>query len=152
VVATLASPRARAAHTAQLAGLTAEPEAALAELDYGEYEGLTTAGIRARGNAGWTVWTGELPGGETLDQVAARVDALIGRVRTALATAPQDDQPPAVVLVGHGHLFRVLAARWIGLPPSAGALFSLDTGSVSVLGSEHETPVLVHWNIGVPAP
>jgi broad specificity phosphatase PhoE len=148
VVLSLTSPLARARRTAQLAGLAATEEPALAEVDYGEYEGLTTTAIRTWAS-GWTIWTGGLPGGETLDAVAARVDALIGRVRAALEASAAEDPPPAVVLVGHGHLLRVFAARWIGLPPSAGAMFALATASVSVLGREHETPVLVHWNMPV---
>jgi probable phosphoglycerate mutase len=146
VVLSLTSPLARARRTAQLASLAATEEPALAELDYGEYEGRTTAAIRTSA-PGWTVWTGEPAGGETLEAAAARADALIGRARAVLADADTDDPPPAVVLVGHGHLLRLLAARWIGLPPSAGALFALGTASVSVLGREHETPVIVHWNM-----
>jgi probable phosphoglycerate mutase len=148
VVLSLTSPLARARRTAQLAGLGATEEPALAEVDYGQYEGRTTSSIRTT-EAGWTVWTGELPGGETLDEVAVRADGLIARVREALAAVAATDPPPAVVLVGHGHLLRVLAARWIGLPPSAAGLFALDTASVSVLGRDHETPALVHWNMPV---
>jgi probable phosphoglycerate mutase len=148
VVLSLTSPLARARRTAQLAGLGATEEPALAEVDYGQYEGRTTSSIRST-EPGWTLWTGELPGGETLDAVAARADGLIARIREALAAVAATDPPPAVVLVAHGHLLRVLAARWIGLPPSAGALFALDTASVSVLGRDHETPALVHWNMPV---
>ena len=147
VVLTLTSPLTRARRTAELAGLAATEEPALKEIEYGEFEGLTTAAIRAAGDDCWTVWTGELPGGETLDLVAARVDPLLTRAREGLATADSDDPPPAVVLVGHGHLLRVLAARWLGLGPSAGGMFALGTAAVSVLGSEHEMPVLVHWNM-----
>jgi probable phosphoglycerate mutase len=146
VVLSLTSPRGRATHTAELAGVSATVEPDLAEIDYGEYEGLTTAAVRTSA-PGWSVWTGALPGGETLEAVAARVDGLIARVRDALAHAESDDPPSAVVLVGHGHLLRIVAARWIGLPPSAGALFALGTASVSVLGREHETPALIHWNM-----
>ena len=146
VVLALTSPLARARRTAQLAGLGATEDPALVELDYGEYEGLTTTAIRTSAPS-WTVWTGELPGGETLDEAAARVDALIDRIKAALTAVEATDPPPAVVLVAHGHLLRVLAARWIGLPPSAGAMFALGTASVSMLGREHETPVLVHWNM-----
>jgi probable phosphoglycerate mutase len=146
VVLALTSPQDRAARTAELAGVGATVEPALAEIDYGQYEGLTTAAIRTSA-PGWSVWTGDLPGGETLEAVAARVDPLIARVRDALARADAVDPPAAVVLVGHGHLLRVFAARWIGLPPSAGALFALGTASVSVLGREHETPALIHWNM-----
>jgi probable phosphoglycerate mutase len=147
VVLTLTSPRERARRTADLAGLDATAEPALAEIDYGRYEGLTTAAIRTDDDPGWTVWTGGLPEGETLDEVATRVDRLLTRVKQTLEDADGDALPPAVVLVGHGHLMRVLAARWIGLSPSAGGMFALGTAAVSVLGSEHETPVLVHWNL-----
>jgi broad specificity phosphatase PhoE len=156
VVLSLTSPLTRARRTAELAGLEATPEPALHELEYGEYEGLTTAAIRVSGNPGWTVWTGEIPHGETPERATPRIDVLIGRVCAALATAAHDDPPPAAVLVGHGHLLRALAARWVGLPATAGALFALGTASVSVLGREHDAPVLVHWNMpadnGAPTP
>jgi probable phosphoglycerate mutase len=148
VVLSLTSPLSRARRTAQLAGLAATEDPALSEVDYGEYEGRTTAWIRTSA-PGWTVWTGGLPGGETLDAVAARADEVIERAREALAAAGTEDPPPAAVLVAHGHLLRVLAARWIGLPPCAGGLFALGTASVSVLGREHDTPALVHWNMPV---
>ncbi len=93
---------------------------------------------------GWTVWTGGLPGGETLDQVAARVDRVLDRVRPVLADGD-------AVLVAHGHLLRILAARWLGLPPTEGRLLALGTAAVCVLGTEHETPVLVRWNLPNPA-
>ncbi|HEY0487863.1 MAG TPA: histidine phosphatase family protein [Mycobacteriales bacterium] len=147
VVLTLTSPLRRARRTAELAGLHAECEPALHELEYGDHEGRTTAAIRAGGKPGWTVWTGEMPHGETPDLATPRVDAVIDRVCEALSAAPDEDPPPAVVLVGHGHHLRILGARWLGLPASAGALFGLGTASVSVLGTEHETPVLVHWNL-----
>jgi probable phosphoglycerate mutase len=139
----LTSPLRRAADTAELAGLTATPEPALHEVDYGDYEGLTTAQIREQ-KPGWTVWTGDLPGGETLDQVAERVDRVLDRVRAALNEGD-------VVLIAHGHVLRILAARWLDLPPSEGRHFALGTAAVCVLGSEHETPVLVRWNLPNPA-
>lgn len=137
----LTSPLQRAVETASLAGLAgAESDDDLREWDYGKFDGLTTAQIREQ-SPGWTVWTGECPGGETIEQVAARADAVIARVRARV--------PPgqAAVLVAHGHLLRVLAARWGGAPPDAGRWLGLDTGSVSELGWERETPVIRHWNI-----
>lgn len=128
------SPLARAAVTAQLAGLTATVEKDLHEVDYGEYEGLTTPQIR-RHVPGWTVWTHPLPGGETLAQVAERADRVLAGVRGRDA-----------VLVSHGHFLRVLAARWLGLPPDAGRLFKLGTAALCVLGHEHETPAIERWN------
>jgi len=139
----LTSPLRRAADTAELADLTAEPEPALYEVDYGAYEGLTTPEIRVD-TPGWTVWTGDLPDGETLSQVAERVDHVLARVRPLLAGGD-------VVLVAHGHVLRILAARWLGLPPSEGRLLALGTATVSVLGTEHETSVLVRWNLPNPA-
>jgi probable phosphoglycerate mutase len=135
----LCSPRTRAQKTAQLAGLTpAEVDADLAEWNYGEYEGKTTPQIRGR-DPGWTIWTGHTPGGETAAQVGARADRVLDRARTVLATSD-------VCLVGHGHLLRVLTARWLGLRPQDGALFRLETATLNVLGYERETPVLVQWN------
>lgn len=135
----LCSPRLRAQKTAQLAGLTpAETDADLAEWNYGAYEGKTTPQIRDV-DPGWTVWTGHTPGGETPAQVQARADRLLQRVRPALPTAD-------VCLIGHGHMLRVITARWLGLPASDGALFRLETATLNVLGYERETPVLLHWN------
>ncbi|NUT34505.1 MAG: histidine phosphatase family protein [Hamadaea sp.] len=135
----LRSPRTRARTTAQLAGLTpAEVDDDLAEWSYGEYEGKTTPQIRER-DPGWTIWTGHTPGGETAAQVQARADRLLGRVRPALSAAD-------VCLVGHGHMLRVITARWLGLPVRDGALFRLETATLSVLGFERETPVLLRWN------
>lgn len=135
----LTSPRVRAQRTAKLAGLSdTTVDDDLAEWSYGEYEGLTTAQIRQK-DPGWTVWTGVSPGGESAAQVAARADRILERVRPVLATAD-------VGLVGHGHMLRVLVARWLGLPPRDGALFKLETATLSVLGYERETPVLSAWN------
>jgi broad specificity phosphatase PhoE len=134
----LTSPLTRARETCRLAGLgeAAQVDADLAEWDYGNYEGRTIEQIRAE-DPGWTIWTGAVPGGETLAQVGARVDRVIAR---ALA-APGD-----VALFAHGHVLRILAARWLGLPPAGGRLFTLDTASLSVLGHEHEQPVVRAWN------
>ena len=133
----LASPRVRARDTARGAGFPeAEVEPDLAEWDYGEYEGTTTAELREE-QPGWTVWSGPLPGGETPAEVGARVDRVIAR-----ALAADGD----VALFAHGHVLRVLGARWIGLPPASGALLGLDTAAVCELGFEREQRVLWLWN------
>jgi probable phosphoglycerate mutase len=135
----LTSPRKRAQDTARLAGLSdAQVDKDLAEWNYGEYEGLTTQQIRQHDPA-WTVWTGYIPGGESAAQVGARADRVLERLRPMLPTAD-------ACLVAHGHLLRVLVARWLGLPPRDGSLFKLDTATLSVLGYEHEAPVLTAWN------
>ncbi|MCM3925152.1 histidine phosphatase family protein [Frankia sp. AiPs1] len=139
------SPRVRARHTADLAGLVATAETEreswddLAEWDYGGYEGITTATIRET-VPGWTVWTEPVPAGETAEQVGARADAVLGRLRPWLGRGD-------VALVGHGHMLRVLVARWLGLPPRAGAYFVLAAGGLSVLGHEHESPVVETLNL-----
>jgi broad specificity phosphatase PhoE len=132
----LASPRARARETAQLAGFDPEIDADLAEVDYGSYEGLTTPQIREE-RPGWSLWTDGSPGGETLAQVGARADRVIAR-----ALAADGD----VALFAHGHILRVLAARWLELPPERGGSFGLDTASLSELGFERENRVISHWN------
>lgn len=135
----LSSPLSRAWRTAELAGLTGvEPDADLMEWDYGEFDGRTTEAIR-RQYTGWTIWDGPVPGGETIDQVAARADRVLARVRAC---------PPGsmVALVGHGHNLRVLAARWLGTAPQAGRWLALTTGTLSNLGWEHETAVISWWN------
>jgi probable phosphoglycerate mutase len=148
------SPALRARRTARLAGLIdADADAAtetgtdtdLWEWDYGGYEGLTTPQIRAN-RPGWYLWEdGVIPGdanhpGETVEQVGDRVDAVLGRTRPRLAEG-------SVILVAHGHVLRVLTARWLGLPPAAGRLFKLDTATISVLGTEHDRPVIRSWNV-----
>jgi probable phosphoglycerate mutase len=134
----LSSPMSRALETARLAGfgdrIQVDPE--LHEWNYGRYEGLTTTEIQ-KTVPGWTVWTHPIPGGETADEVAARVDRVIARVRTA---------PGDVALFAHGHVLRVLTARWLGLPPTDGRLLALGTATVSVLGWERETAVVERWN------
>ena len=136
--AALSSPRLRARHTAELADLTVTVDDDLAEWDYGEYEGITTPQIRS-GRPEWSLWTDGTPGGESPDQVGARVDCLLDRVRPALAHGD-------VALVGHGHLLRVVGVRWVGWPVSAGAALALDPGGLSELGFEHEHPVIRLWN------
>ena len=134
----LSSPRARALDTARIAGFGARVaiDADLVEWDYGTDEGLTTPEIRTD-RPGWTIW-GEGPrGGETIEAVAARADRVIARVRAASGD---------VLLFAHGHLLRVLAARWLDLAPVDGRLFALSTATVSVLGWEREQSVLLRWN------
>jgi broad specificity phosphatase PhoE len=143
--AVFTSPAQRAVRTAELAGLTgAKPDPDLWEWDYGGYEGRTTADIRQQ-RPGWYLWRdGVIPGGaghpgETIQQVAARADAVLDRVRPLLADGD-------VALVAHSHLLRVLTARWLGLEPSAGRFFQLDTGTLSTLGTEHDESVIHTWN------
>ena len=140
------SPLQRARHTAELGGLAVtDLDEDLVELDYGGYEGRTTAEISEELGRGWSVWRdGVVPGdtpGETLADVGGRVDRVLERVRPRLADGD-------VALVAHGHLLRVLTARWIGLPPEAGALFALPPGRAGVLGHEHARPVLTGWALG----
>ncbi len=132
----LSSPLRRALETCRLAGYDAAIEPDLHEWNYGSYEGLTTAEIQVQ-NPNWTIWTGTPPGGESAEEVGARADRVIAR-----ATAAGGD----VALFGHGHMLRVLAARWLGLEPAGGRLLALSTGSVSVLGYEREVRVLQMWN------
>jgi probable phosphoglycerate mutase len=108
----------------------------LAEWDYGDYEGITTPEIR-ESVPGWTVWTHPTPGGETREEVSERLDRVVARCREVSGD---------VLLVGHGHALRALAARWLGLPVTEGRLLKLDTGTVSMLGHEHETSVVLRWN------
>lgn len=133
----LTSPRTRARSTAELAGFAdAVVDDDLVEWAYGAAEGISTAEIR-ESVPGWSVWTHVTPGGETVDGVGARADRVLERVRAA-----GDD----VLVFGHAHALRVLAARWLGLPPADGRMFRLDTGSLSVLAFERETPVIRVWN------
>jgi broad specificity phosphatase PhoE len=141
-VLVLTSPLSRARETCVIAGLgeQAEVDERLVEWDYGDYEGVTTAEIRQT-RPGWTVWAGGCPGGESVDEVGARADAVIERVRAADGD---------VALFAHGHVLRVLAARWLGLAPVEGRLLALDTATLCVLGYERETPVLARWNLRPP--
>ena len=146
IKAVFTSTAARAIRTAELAGLAgARQDPGLQEWDYGGYEGLTTAQIQAE-RPGWSLWRdGVVPGdaahpGETVEQVGDRVDAVLARVRPLL-----DDGD--VALVAHGHLLRVLTARWLGLEPDDGRLFRLDTGTLCTLGTEHDVPVIHTWNV-----
>lgn len=134
----LTSPLQRARRTCELVGLAdqAEVEPNLIEWDYGDYEGITSAQIHQT-VPGWTVWTGAVPGGETIDQVAARADAVIER---ALATDGD------TIVFAHGHILRLLTARWCELEPAEGRRFVLDPATLCVLGWEHESKVILQWN------
>ena len=137
----LSSPLERARTTCELAGLghqmQIDPD--LLEWNYGAYEGLTPAEIE-RTAPGWTIFTDGCPGGESPEQVGARVDRVIRRIRAE--TGP-------VALFAHGHVFRVFAARWIGLPPGEGRHFMLDTSTMSVLSYYHGSPALKRWNASI---
>jgi broad specificity phosphatase PhoE len=137
--AVLTSPRTRALETARLAGYggVAQVDNNLQEWNYGEYEGITTPDIRKH-TPGWLIWDGPVPGGETSEQVAARADRAIARAL---------DIDGEVALFAHGHILRVLTARWLGLPAKGGQLFALGTGSISILGFERETHVISQWNL-----
>lgn len=136
----LTSPLVRASETARLAGLEAEEEPALVEWDYGAYEGRRTTDIREE-RPGWFLWRDGVPEGESPADVAARADAVIERVLDP-ARPPGD-----VALVAHGHLLRMLAARWLEQPPDFGARLPLEPGHLGELGFERETRALLRWNV-----
>ena len=134
----LSSPLSRAADTCRLAGFGSEAELRdeLLEWDYGEYDGLTTPEIR-EGRPGWFLWRDGCPGGESPDEVAARIDRLIAELQQLDGDA---------ILFAHGHVLRVLSARWIELGPARGAHLVLGTATLSVLGWERDTPAIRLWN------
>jgi probable phosphoglycerate mutase len=123
--------------------VTVDPD--LQEWDYGGYEGATTPDIQ-RDRPGWYLWRdGVIPGdaqhpGETIEQVGARVDAVLARAAPLLARGD-------VALVAHGHSLRILTARYLELAPDGGRLFALSTGTLSLLGTEHDRPVITAWNL-----
>jgi probable phosphoglycerate mutase len=136
----LTSPLQRARRTAELAGFaSATPDPELLEWNYGAYEGRRTADIR-RERPGWELFRDGCPGGETAAQIGARADRVIARLRAV---------PGDVLLFAHGHIIRVLAARWLALPAADGRLFYCGTASLGILGYEHnnpEEPVITLWN------
>ena len=136
----LSSPLSRASDTARLAGFgdAAEIDPDLAEWDYGDLEGRLTMDIRSD-LPDWSIWAGPWPGGETADEVARRADRVLARCLDPRVAGD-------VLLFSHGHLLRVLAARWLRLPPASGGLFALATATVSILGWEREQPVIETWN------
>src|SRR3989442_764755 len=134
----LVSPLQRAIETCRLAGFgdVAQVRRDLAEWDYGADEGRTTNEIRAE-RPGWSLWRDGPLGGETVDEVGQRADRVVGEVR-----ANSGD----VAIFAHGHILRILAARWLGLPPADGSLFALNPASLGVLGYEHTSAVMARWN------
>jgi probable phosphoglycerate mutase len=134
------SPLKRAARTCELAGFggEAESERDLVEWNYGQYEGRRTKEIHEQ-RPGWQLFRDGCPGGETPDQVGARADRIVDRVRNV---------PGNVLLFSSGHFLRVLTARWLGLDAGAGRFFMLDTASLSILGYEHDQlePAMRMWN------
>jgi broad specificity phosphatase PhoE len=137
----LTSPLKRAVQTCRLAGLGEEAQVRddLHEWDYGDYEGLTTPQIHERDPA-WSLWRDGCPNGERAPDVGARADRVIAEARGADGD---------VICFGHGHMLRVLGARWVALPPQDGGLLALATGALCALGYEHDLPVLVRWNEAV---
>jgi broad specificity phosphatase PhoE len=137
----LSSPLSRAVHTCQLAGLgdSAELSEDLLEWDYGKYEGVTTAQIREN-RSDWVLFRDGCPGGETAADVGARVDRVIARLKRLDGDA---------ALFAHGHVLRVLAARWCELAPEDAQRFALTTGTLSALSWEHEWTVMSRWNAPV---
>ena len=134
----LTSPLQRARETCQLAGLgeRAETDPDLMEWNYGAYEGLTPKEIREKQPA-WMIFRDGCPSGESPEQIGARVDRVIAKMRARAGN---------VAVFAHGHVLRVLGARWLGLPPSAGSHFLLDTATLSVLSSYHGVPAMKRWN------
>ena len=134
----LSSPLARAAETCRLAGYGDSARFAddLMEWDHGEYEGLRPADILKK-RPGWTIWNDGVPGGETIEQVEQRARNVVGLTEAV---------DGGVAVFSHSHLLRILAARWLGLPPDAGRHFDLDTASISVLGYSRDASVIRKWN------
>jgi probable phosphoglycerate mutase len=134
----LTSPLARARQTCELAGFgpVAEVSDDLREWDYGDYEGMTTPEIRIM-RPGWSLWADGTPGGESVAEVGRRADRVVAIVRAGGGD---------VLAFAHAHLLRVVAARWLGLPSTDGALLVLGPAAVGVLGWERETPVITRWN------
>jgi broad specificity phosphatase PhoE len=151
----LSSPLSRALDTCREAGLGDQAELTddLCEWDYGEYEGITTVQIRER-RPGWNLWRDGCPGGETAEDVGRRVDRVLDSLADPRGDASGSPSRPDgdAAVFAHGHVLRVLTARWLGLAPEAGALFKLDTGTLSALGYERETRVITRWNAPVSGP
>ena len=134
----LTSPMQRAIDTCRLAGLGEQAEVRddLHEWNYGDYEGITTSEIH-EGNPGWSLWRDGCPDGESASDVGGRADRLIADARAADGD---------VIFFGHGHMLRVVGARWVDLPPADGGLLGLGTGALCTLAYEHDLPILEHWN------
>ena len=140
--AVFVSPRQRARETCEIAGYgdVASINSDLQEWNYGDSEGKTTQQMRELRGPQWSVWSSPIVGGETLEHVGERADAVIEKALEAASPGG------AVALFAHAHILRILAARWVGLAAGGGELFALGTGSVSVLGFERETRVISKWN------
>lgn len=134
----LSSPLSRARETMEIAGRSdgAAITADLMEWDYGVYEGRRTLDVRVE-IPDWSVWTHPVEDGESVEEVGTRLDRVISGL---------EDTDGPVLIFGHGHSLRILAARWIGLPAATGRSLALETATVSTLGWERETRVLRHWN------
>jgi probable phosphoglycerate mutase len=133
----LSSPLSRALSTAQIAGYEPQVDPDLSEWDYGAYEGRKTAEIR-QDRPGWSLWRDGVPGGESIDDVAARARRVIAKAQQA---------PGDVALFAHGHFLRILTSCWLELEPRDARLFALGTASISTLGNERETRVILRWNL-----
>jgi broad specificity phosphatase PhoE len=134
----LVSPSVRARETCELCGLGAEAQVRpdLLEWDYGDYEGLTTVEIHAQ-RPDWVLWRDGCPGGESPADVGTRADRVVAEIAASGG---------GVVVFSHGHMLRVLGARWIALGPENGGRLALSTGAISVLGHERDTAVIARWN------
>ncbi|MGO4384384.1 histidine phosphatase family protein [Specibacter sp. RAF43] len=140
----LTSPLRRARRTAELAGFPdAEVEPNAVEWDYGDYEGINSAVVRAE-NPGYLIWDSGVPNGEAIAQVSARADAIVDRVRAPL---PDGSRAANVLLVAHGHFLRILTARWLGLEAGQGRHFVLGTAKVCTLGWDKLTPAVEQWGL-----
>jgi broad specificity phosphatase PhoE len=137
----LSSPLSRARDMARLAGFEPELRDDLAEWDYGHYEGIRTAEIREE-VPDWTIWRYGARGGESVKEIGERVDRVVEELRRVDGD---------VLIFAHGHVLRVLAARWLELEPGDGRLFALDPATLSALGYEREQPVIRMWNAPVAA-
>jgi broad specificity phosphatase PhoE len=137
----LTSPLKRARDTCELAGLGEQAQVRddLHEWNYGDYEGITTAQIHER-DPGWSLWRDGCPNGEQPTDVGTRADRVIAEARAAAGD---------VIFFGHGHMLRVVGARWVNLPPADGGLLGLGTGALCTLGYEHELPIILRWNEAV---
>jgi probable phosphoglycerate mutase len=133
----LASPLRRARETARLAGFEPELRDELMEWDYGDYEGRLTTDVREK-VPGWTIWTHPIPNGETSEEVGRRVDPVLDEIRSVDGD---------VLIFAHGHVLRILGARWLDLPAIEGRLFALDPATLSTAGYEREQPVIRTWNL-----